>query len=81
MASNLAFLKASFIKIILITCGIQLTGVGVVTMATEVLYNTCNMCIRNLPDMNTLNPQAYISGKSPMPMLQPLHIITLDPRY
>ena len=24
---------------------------GIVTMATEVLHNTCNMCILDLPDM------------------------------
>ena len=33
------------------------------------------MCVRNLPDMYALSaqacgPRAYISGKSPMPMLQ-----------
>ena len=32
------------------------------------------MAIRDLPDMYALGPRAYISGKSPMPMLQPLHI-------
>ena len=51
-----------------ITCGIQPTGV--ITMAMKVLHNTCNMCICDLPDMDALNPQAYISGKSLMPMLQ-----------
>ena len=39
-----------------ITCGIQLTGV--VTMAIEVLHNTCNMCFCDLPDMNALIPWA-----------------------
>ena len=37
------------------------------------------MAIRDLPDMYALSPQAcgprvYISGESPMAMLQPLHI-------
>ena len=32
------------------------------------------MAIRDLPDMYALRPQAYISGKSPMAMLQPLHV-------
>ena len=40
-----------------ITCGIQPTGV--VTMAMEVLHNTCNMCICDLPDMYALSPQAF----------------------
>ena len=39
-----------------ITSGIQPTGV--VTMAMEMLNNTCNMCICDLPDMNDLIPQA-----------------------
>ena len=39
-----------------ITSGIQATGV--VTMAMEVLHNTCNMCICDLPDMYALIPQA-----------------------
>ena len=39
-----------------ITCGIQTTGI--VTMAIKVLHNTCNMCIRDLPDMYPLIPQA-----------------------
>ena len=38
-----------------ITCGIQSTGV--VTMAMEVLHNTCNMCICDLPDMYILGIQ------------------------
>ena len=65
-----------------ITCGIQ--PFVFVTMAMEVLYNTCNMCICDLPNMNPLIPrtcglrlQAYISGKSPMPMLQLLLIYFL----
>ena len=49
-------------------CDIQPTGV--VTMAMEVLHNTCNMCIH---DLNPLGLWAYISGKSLMPMLQLLH--------
>ena len=32
------------------------------------------MAIRDLPDMYALRPRAYISGKSPMAMLQPLHM-------
>ena len=36
------------------TCGIQPTGA--VTMAMEVLHNTCNMCINDLPDMYVLSP-------------------------
>ena len=41
----------------------------------EVLHNACNMCIRDLSDMNALILQAwaYISGKSLMPMLPLLH--------
>ena len=55
-----------------ITCDIQPTGV--VTMAMEVLHNTCNMCICDLPNMYAWSPQAsgiatYVSGKSQMPML------------
>ena len=48
------------------------------------IHNTCNMAIRDLPDMYTISPRAcgpqaegihiYISGKSPMAMLQPLHM-------
>ena len=32
------------------------------------------MAIHDLPDMYALGPQACISGKSPMAMLQPLHV-------
>ena len=40
-----------------ITCGIQM--IGDVTMATKCyINNTCNMCIRDLPDMNALIPRA-----------------------
>ena len=39
-----------------ITCDIQPTGV--VTMAMKLLHNTCNMCIRDLPDMSALIRQA-----------------------
>ena len=43
------------------------------TMTMKVLRNTCNLCIRDLPDMNALIPwacrlQEYILGKSLMPM-------------
>ena len=43
------------------------------------IHNICNMAIRDLSDMYALSPvalglQAYISGKSLMAMLQPLHI-------
>ena len=65
-----------------IICGIQLTGV--VTMATEVLHNTCNMCFCDLPDMNALIPWAcgpQASGihirQIPMPMLQLLLVPSL----
>ena len=57
-----------------ITCGIEPTGVA--TMAMNVLHNTCNMCIGDLPDMYVclqplgLWPSAYILGKSLMPMVQ-----------
>ena len=37
-----------------ITCDIQLTGVGIMTM--NVLHNTCNMCFGDVPDMNALIP-------------------------
>ena len=56
-----------------ITCGIQPTGV--VTMAMEVLHNTCNMCICDLPDMYA-GLMAYISGKCFMCMLQLLLVTT-----
>ena len=39
-----------------ITCGIQPTGT--LTMAMEVLHNTCNMYICNLSNMNAVIPQA-----------------------
>ena len=55
-----------------ITCGIQPTGI--VTMAMEVLQNSCNMCTRDLPDMYALRLWACISGNFFMPMLQLLHI-------
>ena len=38
------------------------------------IHNSCNMAIRDLYDMYALSPRAYTSGKSPMAMLQPLHI-------
>ena len=38
------------------------------------IHNTCNMSTRDLPDMFALSPQAYISGKSFVPMLQLLHV-------
>ena len=65
-----------------ITCGIQPNSVA--TMAMKVLCITCNICIHDLPDMNALIPQACtcslglqanMSGKFPMPMLQPLNNI------
>ena len=37
------------------------------------LHITCNMCTCDLPDMYALGLQAYISGKSLVPMLQLLH--------
>ena len=39
-----------------ITCGIQPTDV--VTVAMEVLHNSCNMCSCDLPDMYPLVPLA-----------------------
>ena len=36
------------------------------------------MCSRDLPDMYTLSPRAYISGKSLMPMLQLIHKLYLQ---
>ena len=41
-----------------ITCGSQPTGV--VTMAMKVTYNTCNMCICDLPDMHALRLWLHI---------------------
>ena len=44
------------------------------------MHDTCNMAIRghpDLPDMYALGPRAYISGKSPMAMLQPLHMYVI----
>ena len=41
-----------------ITCGIQPTSV--VTMAMNVLHNTCNKCIHKLPDTYTLSPQVAL---------------------
>ena len=41
----------------------------------EVLHISCNMCTRDLPDMYALSPQAYISGKSLVPMLKLIHIL------
>ena len=38
------------------------------------IHNTCNMDTRDLPDMYALGLQAYISGKSLVPMLQLLHV-------
>ena len=39
------------------------------------ICNSCNMAVWDLPDMyaKARGLQAYISGKSPMPMLQLLH--------
>ena len=39
-----------------ITYGIQSNVVA--AMAIEVIHNSCNMCIRNLPDIYDLSPQA-----------------------
>ena len=55
----------------------------VVTMAMKVLHKSCNMCIHDLPDINVLIPwdcsesQAYVSGKSHMSILKPLHMGTV----
>ena len=37
-------------------CDNYLWPTGVVFIATEVLHNTCNMCIHDLPDMYALIP-------------------------
>ena len=65
-----------------ITCGFQPTDAA--TMAMEVLHNSCNICPGTLdltdiifspqPVALGLRIQAYISGKSLMPMLQLLHV-------
>ena len=66
-----------------ITCGIQPTGI--VTMAMKMLHNTCNMCIHDLPytvwmpssfGLSALKLWVYISDKSFMLILQPLHVAT-----
>ena len=55
----------------------------------KVIHNTCNMAIRDLPDMYALSPRPaahghtyqanpYISGKSLMAMLQPLHRMSIN---
>ena len=44
----------------------------------EVLHITCNISTHDLPDMYALSPQAYISGKSPVPMVQLLLVITKE---
>ena len=51
-----------------------------ITMAMEVLINTCNMCICDLSDMYAFSCRAaaYISGKSVMTMLQLLHVRMLN---
>ena len=59
-----------------IICDIQPTGV--VTMATGVLHNGCNICPHDLPNIYVrpvaLRPWAYIATRQfLMPMLQPLH--------
>ena len=65
-----------------ITCGIQSNGV--VTMAVEMLHNSCNMstCLICMPkawgpwayiSYVARGLRAYISGKYLMPMLQLLH--------
>ena len=46
--------------IMTITCDIQPTGA--VTMAMEVLHNSCSMCIHDLPGMYALNPQVSDIG-------------------
>ena len=58
-----------------IICYIQPTGV--VTMATEVLCNGCNICPHDLPNIYArpvdLRPWAYIATRQfLMPTLQPL---------
>ena len=46
---------------------LMLAGSGIF-IVPEVLYNICNMCGRDLPDMSA-QACAYISGKSLLPML------------
>ena len=55
-----------------ITCEIQTTGV--VTNGNKVLHNTCNMCIRDLPDMNALIPWACEPQALGIHIRQILHV-------
>ena len=48
--------------------------VWLIIRALEVMHSTCNMGAHDLPDMYALRIQAYISGKSLVPMLQLLLI-------
>ena len=41
------------------------------------LHNSCNTGTRGLPDMYTLSPQVYISGRLLVPVLQLLNIIII----
>ena len=43
-------------------------------LGVKVLHSICNMGTHGLPDVFTLNPQAHMSGRPPMPMLQILTI-------
>ena len=56
-----------------ITCGIQPTDV--VTMTMEVLHNTCNMYIRDLPDMYALS--SWASGH--IRQISHAHVTSLTP--
>ena len=43
-------------------------------LVLEVILINCNMDTHDLPDMYALSPQAYISGKS----LVPMHVTTVS---
>ena len=59
---------------VIITCGIQPTGV--VTMDMEVLHNSCDMWTHDLPDMYVLSPQDLGIHISHIPLD---HVILLVP--
>ena len=49
-------------------------------LVTEVIHISCNMCTNDLSDMHALIPwtcsHLTYSGKSPIPMIQLLHVLT-----
>ena len=46
-------------------------------VAKSSVCNSCNIGTSDLPDMYAQSPRAYISGKSRVPMLQPICNIAL----